>query len=111
MPATLERVRQVYAERAQAMGAALRQELGSAIDFVAPQGGLFIWARLTGAGGALADGQQLAQRAIAEGVAFVPGAPFYCQQPDPATLRLSFATADVDKIRTGVARLARALQP
>jgi DNA-binding transcriptional MocR family regulator len=111
MPATLERVRQVYAERAQAMGAVLRQELGSAIDFVAPQGGLFIWARLTGAGGALADGQQLAQRAIAEGVAFVPGAPFYCQQPDPATLRLSFATADVDKIRTGVARLARALQP
>ena len=30
-------------------------------------------------------------------------------QLDPATLRLSFATADVDKIREGVARLAQAL--
>ena len=42
-------------------------------------------------------------------MAFVPGVPFYCEQPDPATLRLSFATSDLDKIREGVARLARAL--
>jgi len=109
MPATLAHVRAVYAERAQAMGDALRAELGAAIEFVQPQGGLFVWARLTGAGGALADGGLLAQRAIDKGVAFVPGAPFFCAHPDPATLRLSFATADVDKIREGVARLAQAL--
>ena len=110
MPATLARVRQVYAERAQAMGDALRQELGDAISFVPPQGGLFVWARLTGAGGKVADGNVLAQRAIDKGVAFVPGAPFFCAEPDHATLRLSFATADVDKIREGVARLAQAVQ-
>ena len=110
MPATLARVRQVYAERAQAMGDALRQELGDAISFVPPQGGLFVWARLTGAGGKVADGNVLAQRAIEKGVAFVPGAPFFCAEPDHATLRLSFATADVDKIREGVARLAQAVQ-
>ena len=110
MPATLARVRQVYAERAQAMGDALRQELGDAISFVPPQGGLFVWARLTGAGGKVADGNVLAQRAIDKGVAFVPGTPFFCAEPDHATLRLSFATADVDKIREGVARLAQAVQ-
>ena len=109
MPATLAQVRAVYAERAQAMGDALRAELGAVVDFVQPQGGLFVWARLTGAGGALADGNLLAQRAIAKGVAFVPGTPFFCADPDPATLRLSFATADVAKIREGVARLAQAL--
>ncbi|MBX3633480.1 MAG: aminotransferase class I/II-fold pyridoxal phosphate-dependent enzyme, partial [Simplicispira sp.] len=109
MPGTLAKVRAVYAERAQAMGDALRSELGGAIDFVQPQGGLFVWARLTGAGGKPADGNAFAKRAIDEGVAFVPGAPFYCAQPDVATLRLSFATADVAKIREGVARLARAL--
>ena len=65
--------------------------------------------RLTGAGGKETDGAQLAKRAIEHGVAFVPGAPFYCAQPDQATLRLSFATADAEKIREGVARLARAL--
>ena len=109
MPATLAKVRAVYAERAQAMGDALRKELGDAVEFVQPQGGLFFWVRLTGAGGKEADGAQLAQRAIDQGVAFVPGAPFYCAQPDNATLRLSFATADVEKIREGVARLAKAL--
>ncbi|WP_422846250.1 PLP-dependent aminotransferase family protein [Acidovorax sp. M2(2025)] len=109
MPATLVRVRKVYAERAQAMGDALRKELGDAVEFVQPQGGLFVWARLTGAGGKVADGNVLAKRAIDKGVAFVPGTPFFCAQPDHATLRLSFATADVDKIREGVARLAQAL--
>ena len=109
MPATLAHVRKVYGARAQAMGDALRKDLGDAIEFVQPQGGLFVWARLTGAGGRVADGNVLAKRAIDKGVAFVPGTPFYCANPDHATFRLSFATADADKIREGVARLAEAL--
>jgi 2-aminoadipate transaminase len=109
MPATLAHVRKVYAERAQAMGDALRSDLGDAIEFVQPQGGLFVWARLTGAGGKVADGNVFAKAAIDKGVAFVPGTPFFCANPDHATLRLSFATVGVDKIREGVARLARAL--
>ncbi|MBS0494128.1 MAG: PLP-dependent aminotransferase family protein [Proteobacteria bacterium] len=109
MPATLAHVRKVYAERAQSMGDALRAQLGAAVEFVQPQGGLFVWVRLTGAGGAVADGNELAKRAIDKGVAFVPGAPFFCANPDAATLRLSFATADVAKIREGVGRLAQAV--
>lgn len=109
MPATLAHVRKVYAERAQTMVDALRRELGDAIAFVAPQGGLFVWARLTGAGGRIADGNAFAKRAIEHGVAFVPGAPFYASEPDAATLRLSFATADPVKIAEGIARLAKAL--
>ena len=109
MPATLDRVRQVYAQRAQTMGDALRRELGDAIAFVQPQGGLFVWARLTGAGGKSSDAAAFAKRAIERGVAFVPGMPFYCANGDSATFRLSFATAAEDKIRDGVARLAQAL--
>jgi DNA-binding transcriptional MocR family regulator len=109
MPATLAHVRQVYAERAQAMGNALREQLGDAIAFVQPQGGLFVWARLTGAHGKISNGAEFAKRAIAQGVAFVPGVPFYAADPDPSTLRLSFATADVARIEEGVARLAQAL--
>ncbi|MET3440094.1 DNA-binding transcriptional MocR family regulator [Variovorax paradoxus] len=109
MPATLAHVREVYGQRAQAMGAALKRELGDAVSFTQPQGGLFFWARLTGANGKLADASELAKRAIEQLVAFVPGAPFYAEKPDMATLRLSFATADVAKIEEGVKRLGQAL--
>ena len=109
MPTTLATVRRVYGERAIAMGNALRRELGSAVSFVQPQGGLFFWARLTGANGQLQNAAEFAKKAIAELVAFVPGAPFYAVQPDPATFRLSFATADIGRIEEGIARLGRAL--
>ncbi|WP_313295578.1 PLP-dependent aminotransferase family protein [Diaphorobacter sp.] len=109
MPQTLARVRAVYAERAQAMGDALRSELGDAIEFVQPKGGLFMWVKLTGARGQERDANALAKRAIEQGVAFVPGAPFFSQNADASTLRLSFATADVAKIREGIARLKTAL--
>ena len=109
MPATLDNVRKVYAERAKVMGEALMQELGDAVEFTQPQGGLFFWARLTGKGGKLQDAGEFAKRAIEQGVAFVPGVPFYAANPDTATFRLSFATADVGKINEGMARLGKAI--
>jgi DNA-binding transcriptional MocR family regulator len=109
MPATLAHVRQVYAGRAKTMGESLKRELGDAISFTQPGGGLFFWARLTGAGGKLKDANEFAKRAIEQGVAFVPGAPFFATNPDVSTLRLSFATVGEDKIREGVARLKLAL--
>lgn len=109
MPATLANVRKVYGERAKAMGAALKRELGDAIEFTQPNGGLFFWARLTGANGKIADANVLAKKAIEQLVAFVPGAPFFASNPDVSTLRLSFATANVEKIEEGIARLGKAL--
>ncbi len=102
---TLDQVRSVYAQRALVMAEALKRELGEAIEFNAPQGGMFFWARLTQGRSAA----EFAKRAIDKLVAFVPGAPFYAHDPDPATLRLSFATADLAKIEEGIARLRQAL--
>ena len=110
MPETLAQVRRVYAERAKAMSVALRRDLGPAVSFVEPQGGLFIWARLTGADGGPTDGAAFSKRAVEQGVAFVPGAPFFASHPDHATFRMSFATAGLDKIEEGVARLVKALR-
>ena len=106
MDAALAVVRKTYAERAQTMADCLRKDLGDAITFSQPQGGMFFWTRLTAPG---ADAAEFAKRAIEKGVAFVPGAPFYATDVDRATLRLSFATADVGKIVEGVGRLGRAV--
>ena len=106
MDAALGVVRKTYAERAQTMARYLISELGDAVSFDQPQGGMFFWSRLTAAN---ADSSEFAKRAIEQGVAFVPGAPFFATNADKATFRLSFATADIDKIVEGVGRLGRAL--
>jgi 2-aminoadipate transaminase len=108
MPATLNQVRSVYAKRAKTMARCLNESLGDRISFTEPQGGLFFWARLTGANGGPTDGGAFAKSAIAQGVAFVPGAPFYANEADHSTLRLSFATSDEKLIEEGIARLSKA---
>jgi 2-aminoadipate transaminase len=105
----LAAVRTTYAERARVMAESLRRELGSAISFNEPQGGMFFWAKLTGEGGKPSNATDFAKRAIDKLVAFVPGAPFYAHDADTATFRLSFATVDVGKIEEGVKRLGEAL--
>jgi 2-aminoadipate transaminase len=102
----LAAVRSTYAERATTMARCLKSELGDAVRFTQPQGGMFFWATLTAPN---ADAAAFAKRAIDQFVAFVPGTPFYANNPDRATFRLSFATADVAKIEEGVSRLGRAL--
>jgi aspartate/methionine/tyrosine aminotransferase len=108
MPQTLSHVRQVYGERASCMGQRLIKHFGPSLTFTQPQGGLFFWAKLTGLDGQLADGGEFAKRAISNGVAFVPGAPFYASNPDASTFRLSFATSDIALIEAGLERLAKA---
>jgi 2-aminoadipate transaminase len=55
------------------------------------------------------DAGEFAKRAIEQGVAFVPGAPFFAEKPVASSFRLSFATADVGKIAEGMGRLGKAL--
>jgi len=98
-------IRQAYGEKCQALCAALREKMGAAISFHEPQGGMFVWARLT-------DGTPAAayiKEAVAHKVMFVPGSGFYVgEDADPATLRISFATPSVANIKEGVARMAQA---
>ncbi len=102
MAGVLAKVRPAYAQRAQALCANLKKVMGKEIEFTEPQGGMFVWARLTAPG---ADAREFAKLAIERGVAFIPGTPFYAVHPDHATLRFSFATSSVEKIEEGVARL------
>jgi len=100
-------IRRAYGEKCQALCTALREKMGAAISFHEPQGGMFVWGRLT-------DGTPSAQyikEAVARKVMFVPGSGFYVgADADPATLRISFATPSVASIKEGVNRMAQAWQ-
>ena len=105
----LAKVRKVYAERADTMADCLKRDLGDALSYSKPLGGMFFWARLTGANANPTDATAFAKRAPDHGIAFVPGEPFFANNADTATLRFSYATSDLAKIEEGVKRLAKAL--
>ncbi|EWS54241.1 2-aminoadipate transaminase [Methylibium sp. T29] len=64
---------------------------------------MFFWLRLPPG----LDATALLPRAIAAGVAYVPGAPFHAGEADPRTLRLSFVTLTPAQLHTAIATLGR----
>lgn len=105
MDAHLTMVRGVYGERRDALLAALRAHMPSQTTWTEPEGGMFVWVRLPEG----CDATAVLPAALAAGVAFVPGAPFYAADPDPRTLRLAFSEPTPDRIAEGIARLGRVL--
>jgi len=102
------RLTELYRHRAGVLAAALRREAGDRLAFADPRGGMFLWARLSGPASG-ADAAALLPAAVAEGVAFVPGAAFACADPPRSHLRLCFATLDDEGLAEAACRLARAL--
>ena len=100
-------IRALYKRQRDAMLAALEREMGGlGVEWNTPVGGMFLWLRLP----AGMDATALLPRAVEKGVAFVPGLPFYAGAGDARALRLSFVTASVAQIDTGIAALAAAVR-
>jgi 2-aminoadipate transaminase len=100
----LASIREGYARRAAALSGALAEAFGERLVLAAPRGGMFLWGRFT-------DGTRPADllgRALAEGVAFVPGAEFFTRPGGDDALRLSFATNPPEQLAEAVRRLAAA---
>lgn len=99
-------IRALYKSQRDAMLAALKREMPSDVSWNTPDGGMFLWARLPQGMSAVA----LLPKAVEKNVAFVPGAAFYADNADERSLRLSFVTASIEQINTGVAALAAAIR-
>lgn len=96
-------IRTLYRQQKDAMLAALEREFtGLDVSWTRPEGGMFLWLRLPPG----LDSLELLDAAVDAGVAFVPGAAFFADRPDPRTLRLSYVTSTTDQIDTAIARLA-----
>jgi 2-aminoadipate transaminase len=94
-------IRELYGKQCNAMLAALKEYFPPQAHWNAPQGGMFIWVTLP----KQIDSAKLLEKAIANNIAFVPGAPFFSGTPEHNTLRLSFVTVPVEKIQQGIKRL------
>ncbi|WP_405498076.1 PLP-dependent aminotransferase family protein [Streptomyces sp. NBC_00096] len=102
LDAHVAKVRGAYRIRRDALLAGLPSALPPGSTWNRPEGGMFVWARLPEGH----DATALLRAAAARGVAFVPGAPFFAESPDPRTLRLSFTTHTAPEIEEGLHRLA-----
>ncbi|HET7526892.1 MAG TPA: PLP-dependent aminotransferase family protein [Burkholderiaceae bacterium] len=98
-------IRARYRAQRDAMDAALHRHMPAGTAWRAPRGGMFFWLRLPEG----LDAMQLLEPAVAAGVAYVPGAPFFAQASDPRALRLSYVTLSPADIAQGVATLGRVL--
>jgi 2-aminoadipate transaminase len=109
LDAHLPMLRARYQTQALALHAALTQHLQPlGVRWNQAAGGMFLWLQLPHA----LNAQQLLPRALAEGVAFVPGQAFYTSPTpaDMACMRLSFSTTASAEMGEGALRLARALK-
>jgi 2-aminoadipate transaminase len=99
---SIETVKAALAERVQTLAGALSRELPDA-QFVAPQGGYFMWVTLPDG----TDVSALFQAAAERGVSFVKGTDFLLEGGEN-TLRLAYSGVTPEQIDAGITRLAEA---
>ena len=98
----IERVRAFYRGKRAILIEELERHFRGRAEWTAADGGLFTFVTMH-------DGVDTASRindAVANGVAYIPGGPFFVDGSGANTMRLTFAKESDERIREGVARLA-----
>ena len=95
-----------YAERRDAMLAALAEHLPPEVRYTRPDGGFFVWVELPSS----IDTTSLLAEAVERGVTYVPGSAFFPDGSGRNCMRLAFCYAEPERIREGVRRLAEVLE-
>jgi GntR family transcriptional regulator/MocR family aminotransferase len=103
----VRRVRRLYAERLDALLAALAAHFPEGTRAERPAGGNCVWVELP----AGFDAEALLRAGRAEGIAAESGAPFFQEERDPRAFPLCFASLEPDAIAAGIARLGSLVQP
>jgi 2-aminoadipate transaminase len=103
LDAHIPTIRSLYANQCQVMLDAMAEHFPSSVTWTKPEGGMFIWVTLP----KQIESMKLLEQALAQNVAFVPGSPFYANEPELNTFRLSFVTVPPERIREGIAKLGK----
>lgn len=102
----VRRTLKIYGERRNALARLVREELGDAVDFELPEGGLALWLRLD----PRYDITRLVQDVAGERVRILPGTLFGDSGRDIPAIRLGYGSLDQDELAAGVRRIRAALQ-
>lgn len=105
--ALLRRLSVVYAERADALMAALREHLPD-FEWIPIGGGSSHWIKAPD----YIDTEKLAQVALQEGIVIEPGHVFYHYPSiqNKSHIRMGFSSIDTDRISSGIAHLAKIVE-
>ena len=88
------------------MVGAIKRCLGNQVDFLIPQGGLFLWLSLKQP----LPAQELFKRCFEEGVSYVPGNRYLIDKSDyEHNLRLNFTYQSEEFICRGIERIGKVL--
>lgn len=98
-------IRAAYKQKCQVLSQHLQNELGDHLTFHPPKGGMFLWAKFKYE----MDTTRWLQKTLNHGVVYVPGEFFYCDEPDHATLRMSYVSTTEENLKEAVRRLKAAL--
>jgi len=95
-----------YKPRRDAMLDALEEFMPEGVEWTKPDGGMFVWVTLPEG----IDTKLMMEKAIAKGVAYVPGEAFFAHRDVKNTMRLNFTYVPEETIREGVKRLAEVIE-
>ena len=101
----IERVRAFYRGKRGVLIEELERHFSGRAKWTSAGGGLFTFVTLNDA----IDTATLVPEAVANGVAYIPGGPFFVDGSGRNTMRLTFAKEGDERLREGVSRLARVL--
>jgi 2-aminoadipate transaminase len=101
----IERVRAFYRGKRGVLIEELERHFSGRAKWTSAGGGLFTFVTLNDA----IDTAALVLEAVANGVAYIPGGPFFVDGSGRNTMRLTFAKEGDERLREGVSRLARVL--
>ncbi len=100
--AHIKKIQGIYRKKLDLMCKCIDRELGDFVEYVRPEGGLFIWCRLPDSVDMLA----FVQKAVEKKVAVVPGNAFLMNDNDSTQyIRLNFSTPSDEGIVNGIKAL------
>ncbi|WP_163536183.1 PLP-dependent aminotransferase family protein [Gracilibacillus sp. YIM 98692] len=102
----LEMLRNTYQARRNVLLSALKEQMPDGVSWYVPEGGYFIWIKVSGV-----DTSLMLDQALDAGVSYVPGKYFFLENQESIEwLRLSFSYASEEDMIEGVRKLSKVVK-